>query len=145
MGIWRGGVSYGTLGYVVGTALVFLTFLFSLKYGTKNIKRSDAGALLAALVAIFVWWGLENLLLAVLMVTIIDIVGYFPTARKSFEEPWSETISFWAIMAGVNILVLISIAEYNFLTVAYPVVLVVANSGVALICFFRRKQIQKPT
>ena len=142
--IWRGGGNYGVFSFIIGTALVVFVFLLSLKYGTKNIKRSDAFALVAALVAIFVWWGLNNPFLAVLMVSVIDGIGYIPTFRKSFEEPWSETLSFWLIMVVINILVLISVAEHNFLTVAYPTTLATANAVVWSICFFRRKVVLKP-
>jgi hypothetical protein len=138
--IWRGGGNYGVFGFVVGTALVLFVFLLSFKFGTKNIKRSDTIALLLALSAVFVWWQMNNPVLAVFMVSIIDGIGFVPTFRKSFEEPWSETLSFWFIMAVANVLILISIAEYNFLTVAYPVTLVIANFAVWGICFFGRRR-----
>lgn len=142
--IWRGGGKFGTISMAIGAVLVLTVCLLSFKYGSKNVKRSDTFSLVAALAAIAVWWGLDNPFLAVLMVSTIDGIGYIPTFRKSFEEPWSETLLFWFIMAAINVLLLISLAEYNFLTVAYPITLVVANSTVWSICFFRRKGIAKP-
>ena len=144
MALWRGGGSYGAIGMVTGMLLVFSIFVLSFKYGTKNITRSDKIVLIAALLAIFVWWQLNSPLLAVLMVSVIDGLGYIPTFRKSFEEPWSETLSYWFIMALADILIIISLAEYNFLTVAYLAVLTVANLAVWFICFFRRKSISNP-
>ena len=142
--IWYGGGKYAIFSFITGTILVTFVFLLSFKYGTKNITRSDTYVLIAALSAIVVWWGLDAPLLAVLMISVIDGLGYIPTFRKSFEEPWSETLSFWAIMAIVGILIIISIAEYNFLTVTYVAVITVANVVSWMICFFRRKLIQNP-
>lgn len=143
--IWQGGGKYAILSFIIGTVLVVVVLLLSLKYGTKNITKSDTLALIVALLAIIVWWKLENPLLAVLMVSIIDIFGYIPTLRKSFSEPWSETLLFWAIMALTDILIVFSIEEYNLQTVIYPATLIIANVGVWSICFFRRKIIQNPS
>jgi len=141
---WHGGGNYGALSMSIGAVLVFLVFLLSFKYGTKNITLSDTIVLIAALIAVFVWWGLSNPFLAVLFVSIIDGLGYIPTFRKSFEEPWSETLSFWVFMTISDILIIISIANYNFLTVAYIATLIVLNMIVLGICLFRRKNIKKP-
>lgn len=89
--LWHGKGGWGVLPLLVGTMLVFTVFLLSLKYGTKNITRADTIILIAALLAIVIWWQLHNPLLAVVMVTLIDVAGYAPSLRKTFEEPWSET------------------------------------------------------
>ena len=114
-------------------------FLLSFKYGTKNITRSDMFVLILALSAIVVWWLTNNLLLSVLMVTAIDGMGYIPTLRKSWEEPWSETLAFWFAMAIVNVLTILSLGEINWLTAPYLVVLAILNVFVLTICIFRRR------
>lgn len=105
---------------------------------------SDKIVLALLFVAVIVWWQLDNPLIAVLMVSAIDGGGYIPTIRKTFKDPWSETLSFWIIMSIVSGLSIISNAEYNFLTVTYLSVLLVANIIVSLICITRRKVIAKP-
>lgn len=141
-GIWQGGGNYATFVLLVDVIFVAIIFLFSFKYGTKNITRSDTIALIVALAAIIIWWKMESPLLAVLMVSVIDGLGYIPTFRKSFAEPWSETLSFWGIMAISNVLVIISIADYNLQTIVFPATLGVANIGLWSVCFFRRKTIK---
>jgi hypothetical protein len=56
-----------------------MVMLLSLKYGTRNITRSDTIILILALAAVFVWVQLDNPLLAVIMVTLIDLAGYVPS------------------------------------------------------------------
>lgn len=138
-----GGGKFGSFSLILGTILVFFNLLLSFKYGTTDITLSDKIVLALALLAIIIWWQLDNPLIAVLMVSAIDGAGYIPTIRKSFKNPWSETLSFWAIMAVVDILSIIANAEYNFLTVSYLAMLFVANMAVVLVCFFRRQVVEK--
>lgn len=139
-----GGANWGVLSLAGGTVLVIFVFLLSFKYGTKNITRSDTGILILALSAIVVWWLTNNPFLSVLMVTAIDGMGYIPTIRKSWQEPWSETLAFWFAMAIISILTILSLGEINWLTAPYLVVLATLNIVVLSICAFRRKSIAKP-
>jgi len=140
--LWYGGGNFAAISLTVGMLLVLLIFFLSLKYGTKNITKSDTFVLAMALLAIVVWWQLNNPLPAVLMVSAIDGLGYIPTIRKSFAEPWSETISFWVAMATASALALLANGEYNLLTVTYLATLAVANTTVAVLCILRRRVIK---
>lgn len=135
---WYGGGKFGAISFAVETFPVIAIFCLALRYGTKNVTKSDTILLIVALLAIVVWWQMCNPLIAVLMATAIDAIGYIPTFRKSFVNPWGETLSFWAIMAIVNVFIIASSARYNFLTVAYAAMVLLANVAVWTICFFRR-------
>ncbi len=137
--LWHGGGGLGVVSLSVGTFLVCMIFLLSFKYGTKNITRFDTFVLISALLAIFVWWQMDNPLLAVFMVSVIDGLGYIPTFRKTFANPWSETTFFWATMIFVDILAMFSNSQYNFLTMTYLTTLMVLNFVVLMICVYRRK------
>lgn len=141
----QGGGGFSSLGLIAGTLLVILVFILSLKYGTKNVTRSDAIVLGSALLAVLAWWALDNALLAVLMVTTIDALGYIPTIRKTFAEPWSETLLFWIAMEASVILILFANEEYNLLTSTFLTMLAVANAIVIFVIVWRRKSIAKPT
>lgn len=143
-GIWYGGGGWGAVNLTAGTAFVFVIFFLSFKYGTRNITTFDTVMFIAALGAIFVWWGLDNPVLAVLLATAIDIVGYFMTFRKSFEEPWSETVGTWAAFVVGNVLSLFALNAFNILTLTYIVTIIVANLIVVAICLVRRRSIPRP-
>lgn len=140
-GLWYGNGGLGALELTVGTALVFVVFLFSLKYGTKNITRNDTIVLIIAFLAILVWWQLDNPVLAVIMVSVIDAVGFIPSIRKSWVEPWSETISSWALFSIGNLFAIIALADYNLLTLTYLITITVGNIAILMICVWRRRQI----
>jgi hypothetical protein len=139
VGILKGGGGLGSIGWIVGTLLVVVMFLFTFKYGTKNIHPLDGWVLAAALSAIVVWWQLHNPMLAVIMVSVIDGLGYIPTLRKSFAEPWSETVLYWFLMALASLLTIASLEHLNLLTLLYPLTLGFANIIVCTTCYFRRK------
>jgi hypothetical protein len=142
-GSWYGGGKFGALSLAIGTILVIAIFCLALKYGTKNITKSDTVLLIVALLAIVVWWQMGNRLIAVFMATAIDVIAYIPTIRKSIIKPRSETLSFWAIMAIVNIFIIASNSQYNFLTVTYAATLMIANTTLFMICFFRRRVLKE--
>ena len=143
-GIWYGGGGLGALELTIGTMLVFAIFLFSLRYGTKNITKSDGVILLLALFAIFVWWQLKNPILAVLMACAIDTLGYVPSFRKSFHEPWSETLVAYTGFCIGNGFALLALREYNILTMSYLISISMANILLIGICLVRRETVTRP-
>jgi len=143
-GIWYGGGGWGALNLTIGTLFVIVVFLFSIKYGTKNITKSDTAILVAALSAIIIWWRLDQPLISVIMVSMIDVIGYIPSFRKSYQEPWSETLISWILFSASNIFAILALEEYNLLTVTYLAAITSANIALFLLCFFRRKFFPKP-
>ncbi len=142
--LYGGGGWKGATGLAAGTSLIVVIFFLSFRYGTKNITKSDTLTLVAALSALLIWWGLHSPLLAVLMVTAIDISGYIPTFRKSWEEPWSETVETWLIWCVGNVFCILALNEYNPLTLTYLVTITAANLILAGMCLMRRRLVPKP-
>ena len=62
----------------------------SLRYGERDITRGDVVALLACLAAVALWYVTDNALAAIVLVTAIDLGGYYPTVRKSWLRPHEE-------------------------------------------------------
>lgn len=140
----HGGGKFGSFSLITGTMLVMFIFLLSFEYGTKDVSKNDKIILALALFAIMIWRQLDSPLLAILMVSIIDGAGYIPTIRKSFNDPWGETLSFWAMMAVVDCLAIIANAKYNLLTLTYLSVIFLLNIFVYSVCVYRRRVIEPP-
>lgn len=143
-GLWYGKGGWGVFSLLIGTSFVFLVFLLSLKYGTRNITKSDTVVLIAAFSAIIVWWQLNNPLLAVLMVSVIDILGYIPSLRKTFEDPWTETVVSWVAFSLANVFNILALKEYNLLTLTYLISITSANVVLLAICLIRRRVVPRP-
>ena len=143
-GIWHGGGKWGAMNLTISTVFVFGIFLFSFKYGTRDITKFDTAMLIAALAGVFVWWTLNDPLLAILVATAVDMIGYLPTLRKSFKDPWSETVTTWILFVLANMLSLFALSEFNALTLTYIVAISIANLIVAVLCIVRRRSIPRP-
>ncbi len=143
-GLWYGGGSWGAVNLSIGLLLVLAVFILSFRYGTRNITKFDTATLLAALAAAAIWFLLNDPILAVLTATAIDLVGYIPTWRKSYQEPWSETINTWLLFVAANIASIFALSEYNLLTLSYITAIIFANLAVAAVCIVRRGTIPRP-
>ncbi|MEK6945324.1 MAG: hypothetical protein AABW63_00860 [Nanoarchaeota archaeon] len=142
--ILYGGGNLGALSLTVGTILVFVIFLFSIKKGTKNIKKIDTIILILAICAILVWWQLDQPLISVIMVSAIDFFGYIPTIRKSWSEPRSETLSSWMLFVIANTFAILALESYNSLTLTYLITITLANLIIFFVCLLRRHYINPP-
>lgn len=142
VGQLRGGSGWGSLPIAIGALLCFLIFLFSLSYGTKNITRFDSACLAASLVAIVFLFVLKNPFWSILVVVIVDLVGYLPTMRKGYQEPFTETPSTFALSALSQLISLFAIRTYSATTVLYIATLFVTNSLFVAILLFRRKALR---
>ncbi|MFA6324903.1 MAG: hypothetical protein WCX46_01605 [Candidatus Paceibacterota bacterium] len=116
--------------------------MFSIKGGTKNITKSDTLVLFLALFSIIVWWKLDSPILAVIMVSLIDLFGYIPSYRKCWNEPWSETMSTWVLFSIGNIFAIFARSEYNLITLTYLVTIIFCNVILVAISLFRRRKIK---
>jgi hypothetical protein len=135
-----GGGAWGAASMAIGTVLVLCICALSIPYGTKNITSSDTIVLLLALSIVPIWWFTQDPYYALFLATAIDTGGYIPTLRKTWVEPSSETPQFWLLMAVVSALTILSLGEWNWLTVPYMAILTVLNTLVLLVCLWRQRQ-----
>ena len=129
---------------IIGAAGVFITFLLSFKYGTKNITLNDSVLLIASFIAIFIYLQLDQPVLAVLMVSAIDGIGYIPTYRKSWSEPWSENIPAWILITLSYVFSVLALDAYNVLTLPYLATITLANLILIILLLIRRQNIPRP-
>lgn len=143
LGLLLGHGGWGTLLLLIGTFYCLIIVLLAFKFGTKNITKFDTIILLGAFAAIIIWWQLKNPLLAVFIVSIIDVVGYIPSYRKTYQEPWTETLKSWELSILVNVFSILALSQYNLLTTTYLVAIFFANITMVVICIARRRVIPK--
>ena len=147
--IGTGALIYGGGGYPVytmalGTAICGLIFLLSFTYGTRNITLSDTLALIVCAIAIFIWVGLNNPLWSAILGITIDIVAYWPTIRKTYGEPWSESLSSWILWILTPAFSVLALDAYNIYTLINYLPIFSVNLVFLALCLMRRKIVQKP-
>ncbi len=112
---------------------------WSLKVGEKTITGSDWAAFIAALVTIPLWLGAHSPLMAMVLITMIDSLAFWPTFRKSWWKPWDEALpEYWAAVIKFG-LALFALSHVTIVSALYPAALVVLHLAFIVMAGLRRK------
>ena len=141
--ILRENAFWSALGVAVAGLVSLSVFLLSFKYGTKNVTLFDSICLGGAFAAIAVWIFANDVLLSIVLITLIDFIGFLPTYRKGYEEPHSETLFLYVCSAFSNIFALLSITQYSIESSLYVTSLIVSNVMFVGIVLMRRHKLSK--
>lgn len=125
----------------VGAASCLIVALLALRQGDKGITRSDQVAFCLALLAIPLWQLTDNALAAVIMVTGIDLLGYYPTFRKSWQRPQEEAIFNYVAANVIHVLSLLATEQYTLVNILFQVAVFVANTLLIALVLVRRAQL----
>lgn len=90
-------------------------------FGTKDITRTDTFFLVAALLSIVPWILTKDPLWSVILATLIDALAMFPTLRKTWRDPTSESLPAWIAAEAKILCGIAALAIYTPLTWIYPV------------------------
>lgn len=132
------GAGAGAWAVGVPAVLIFAVFVVSIFRGEKEITRLDKASLLLALFGIALWAITTDPLWSVIIVTGVDVVGFVPTARKSYKRPNEEAVSVY-VLAGISFFIsLFALQSVNMTTFLYPASLVVTNTVFVTMVMIRR-------
>jgi hypothetical protein len=134
----------GIGAFVTLAASIMCTVVFILglgKPGKKDITKVDTGFFLLALVALGFWLIAKQPVISAVLTTGIDLLGFAPTIRKSWNKPHTETLSFYFLNTIRFVLAVFSLQKYTVVTALYPIAWVFGNGLFALLLFVRRKQL----
>src|SRR3989344_6368003 len=94
LGQWVSGGGPGSWATGVAALLTTFTLILSLKggYGTKDITNFDKICLFLSLLTILPWLLVKSVLWSVILATVIDLIAFFPTMRKTWRAPYSESL-----------------------------------------------------
>lgn len=137
----EGGV--GSLVTLAAALACFVVFLFGLKRGDKEITRLDTGFFIAALIAIGVWLVARQPIVSTILVSLIDMLGFAPTIRKSWHRPHEETLISYVLNTVRFVLALFALEQYSIVTVLYPATWLAANGLFSLFLIARRQQLDR--
>lgn len=136
----EGGAGAWATGF--SSVATFAIFLVSLSRGEKDITKSDWACLFGAFVSMGLWAITDSALTSVILITIIDALGFVPTFRKSYHKPYQETMQTYALSSLKYALAIIALSNYSLVTVLYPASLVVMNILFITMLVSRRSLVQ---
>lgn len=132
----------GAWGILTTGIGAFIVFLLALKYGEKNITRSDIWAFVLALVCIIFYVVLKNPYYSQIMIFSILLFAMYPTARKTYHKPGEETLSVYTVAILRSLLSIVAAINISFLTIGLSVFIICLNSIFVTMVLIRRKQLK---
>lgn len=125
-------------------ATCFLLVVIGYQRGDRGYTRGDWITLGVSLAAIPLWVITKTPLWSVILVCIIDTVGFIPTVRKAWDRPWEEPASGYAFFTAGALLSIFAIEHYTPATWLYPVLMVFTNCSMAAYLLIRRQKMTVP-
>jgi hypothetical protein len=138
-----GGAGPGAWVNGFTTVVCFIIFIFGLLKGRSNIVFIDWLSLMGAGIAILFWFITKGPLLSVILVTVIDALGFFPTFRKSYHKPHEETLITYVLSSLKYVFSLLALQTFSVVTALFPIYLVLANGAFVVMVLIRLKQLKK--
>jgi hypothetical protein len=115
--------------------------ILGLKNGKRDITKSDTVVAVLALIAMGFWLIADQPVLSIILVVIADLLAFIPTVRKSWNKPYSETLSLYITNTLRFSLALFAVTEYTILSSLWLVVWAIVNAMFSMMIYIRRKQI----
>jgi len=133
----RGGAGAWPIGFSCAVSL-FVAGLAYVKRTDVTITRTDWLLFFAAIAAMPLWLAANDPMWAVVLITLIELLGFGPTMRKTWFYPHSESMSFLAILIVRNGLIIAALSRYTMTTVLFHAAAAVACGLLVAIMVWRR-------
>ena len=131
----------GAWAATLSAAFCFVTAVLAFTHGERDITRSDWATFIVGLSAVPIWYLTASPLAAVIWVTLIDALGYYPTIRKSIAKPQEEMAFSYIISNLKHVASLFAMAEYSMTNLFNPMVLFAMDT--VLIVLLTRQRLMK--
>jgi hypothetical protein len=105
-----------------------IIFTLAWKHGVRRIRALDWLSLAAAVGVGYLWLTSPNPELSVILASLVFLVGFIPTIRKTLAGKPQETTLTYALNSFKFFLALLALQSFTITTALYPLVLCVANA-----------------
>lgn len=135
----------GSGAYPLGVVSVFaLTIAILAFYKSKVvITKSDIVCLVLALIGIIFWLVVRQPLVSVVLLLLVDLVGFAPTLRKGWRAPYEDSISLWGINFFRQFSSILAIQKYNPITLMTPLAWMILSASLCIVLIVRRMDTKK--
>ena len=137
----EGGGAPGSAVILLSAAVTLcIALLAYAKCPDMSVTRTDRLFFTTALVAMPLWAVADDPLWAVWLITLIELLGFGPTLRKTWQQPFSESMTFLVLLAVRNVLVIAALERHTMTTVLFPAAMTMACLGLIAVMVWRRPQ-----
>jgi len=135
------GAGVGAWVTIAVTIISWVIFIIGLFKKNKDIAWMDFVSLAAALGALYLWLVVQQPAASMILIVAVEVFGFIPTVRKSWNKPYTETLFSYEIHTIRHALSFFALESYNLVTWLFPVAWAVTNGAFALILTIRRRKI----
>lgn len=134
----------GAGSWIVGASSLYslAISIYAFFYGDRKFTAFDWKSLSGALLGILLWVITKQPVIAVIIVSITDFLGFLPTYKKAFFKPFEETLSEYVFSSIAMLIGLFALSEITLTTTLYPATLVLSNGAFAILLVVRRNQMK---
>jgi len=137
--LFQNGAWYGSVYFWVSSVFWGIIFLLSFKYGFKGITISDKFALIFALITWVIWFITWNIILSVVLIILVDIFGCYPTVRKTYFHPYTESRYAYLFEAIWVFASIFALSTFDFINSAHLIYVLCIDLFMFWIIYFRRR------
>lgn len=138
----NGGAGAWPIG-VSASITIYIALLAYVKRADITITKLDWLFFVSAMSSLPFWYFTSDPLWAVVILTTVDVIGFWPTVRKAYISPHSESLLFFALLTARNLIVMIALEHYSVTTVLFPAVMAVACVLLMAMITYRRQLARK--
>jgi hypothetical protein len=143
LGIYKSGWWMGAWWPAIWLIGLSIVIALSFRHGTKDITAFDTALLVWWIIAIGLWFLIDNPIWSLIVVSCIDIVWYIPTIRKTRNDPYSETLIAWIGYCIANLCNIFALSTYNFNTLVYVGSIFASNLLMTTLILSKRRNVSK--
>jgi hypothetical protein len=125
--------------WFIWDSTTFVVFLAYVKRADISITKTDWLFLISAISSLPLWYFTSDPLWAVIILTVVDVLGFGPTVRKAYFMPHSESLLFFALFTARNLIVILALENYSVTTVLFPAVIAAVCTLLLVMIFYRRR------
>ena len=132
-----GATGSAVILFSAGVTLLIAVLAY-FKCSDISVTRTDWLFFTVALAAMPLWSVADDPLWAVWLITLIELLGFGPTLRKTWEQPFSESMTFLVLLVVRNVLVIAVLERHTTATVLFPATMTLACIVLIAIMIWRR-------
>ncbi len=135
----KGGAGAATWITASAGLLCIGVVILSIKNGKKDITTSDTITAILSLIAIGVWLIAKQPVVSIIVAVLADMLAFFPTVRKSWSDPYAETLSLYITNALRFALAIFAVEHYTILSTLWLAAWAAANGLFSIMLVIRRR------
>lgn len=141
-----GGAGLGAWPVLTSGLLSFVVVWLAMSGGQSfSMTKTDWNCFWIALPALPFWLVTGMPLIAVTVLSLINLYGFTPIFRRSWDQPYGASMGFFGLAVLRNMLLLIALERYSLTTMLFPTALLAACLALCGMLYYRRGLLKMDT